>query len=375
MQAEAGVYMDHDNTLTTEQDASGAGARSFATQEPRVPDAAHILREIEAASAPDQLREIEAKLEGFEAYMKQTGLYSTAQIRPFNEARMLARWKLGQLLSKMERAKPRPGGKTMSRPETQFREFIKSLGLDKARAQEAQRIGTLPRTDLDKAFADAKENDVLTTFTRLIDVARPYWHKERRAARHREIADNATNRQKQDSIGPFALIYADPPWEFETYSDRGLGRSPERHYPVMTDDEIAKMKIGGSRVREIVAADAGLLLWCTSPTLQRAFVIMEAWGFSYRASAVWDKGNKIGMGFTFRNQHEFLLLGARGNFPAPVFKPGSIFRFDKTKHSAKPPEIRKIIEKMYPAFSQTTRLEMFARGKIAGWSVYGFEAE
>src|SRR5690242_923507 len=30
--------------------------------------------------------------------------------------------------------------------------------------------------------------------------------------------------------GSFDLVVADPPWQFETFSERGLGKSPERHY-------------------------------------------------------------------------------------------------------------------------------------------------
>ena len=33
------------------------------------------------------------------------------------------------------------------------------------------------------------------------------------------------------------------------------------------------------------------------------------------------------------------------------------------------------IEKMYPDFDAQTRLELFARGDIKGWTTYGFEAD
>ena len=32
----------------------------------------------------------------------------------------------------------------------------------------------------------------------------------------------------------YNVIYADPPWSFKTYSDKGKDRSPEKHYSVMT---------------------------------------------------------------------------------------------------------------------------------------------
>jgi hypothetical protein len=32
--------------------------------------------------------------------------------------------------------------------------------------------------------------------------------------------------------GQYRVIYADPPWRFATYSDKGKGRSAEAHYVV-----------------------------------------------------------------------------------------------------------------------------------------------
>ena len=31
----------------------------------------------------------------------------------------------------------------------------------------------------------------------------------------------------------YNVIYADPPWRFATYSDKGKGRGAEKHYPTM----------------------------------------------------------------------------------------------------------------------------------------------
>ena len=31
----------------------------------------------------------------------------------------------------------------------------------------------------------------------------------------------------------YGVIYADPPWHFCVYSEKGTGRSADRHYPTM----------------------------------------------------------------------------------------------------------------------------------------------
>jgi hypothetical protein len=45
--------------------------------------------------------------------MHDCGLYSIEVMRPINETRMAARWKLGQALAKVEHGKPFPGSATM----------------------------------------------------------------------------------------------------------------------------------------------------------------------------------------------------------------------------------------------------------------------
>lgn len=54
----------------------------------------------------------------------------------------------------------------------------------------------------------------------------------------------------------YKIIYADPPWQFRTYSAKGQGRSAERHYPTMPKTEIQALPV--SRICE---KDCVLFLW------------------------------------------------------------------------------------------------------------------
>jgi N6-adenosine-specific RNA methylase IME4 len=126
-------------------------------------------------------------------------------------------------------------------------------------------------------------------------------------------------------------------------------------------------------VPELATPDAALLLWCTSSNLERALVIMREWGFEFKTSAVWGK-DKPGLGLVFRVMHEVLLYGTRGKMPGPQYQPPSLFVYPRGRHSAKPPEIRGLIERMYPDFDERTRLELFARETTKGWTCHGFEA-
>jgi len=337
-----------------------------------------IRRALVKANTPEEIIQIEAKLDAVEQWMHDTGLYDTEEIRPINETRMWARWKLGQALAGMERGKG-PGRGKREKKLSGFTSFLSDLGLTKPTAMAAQRIGTLPERELEKALTYAKkvEPPKLTHFTDLLELARPYWYQASRKAKHKKIKDDA--KQSDAPIGPFPLIYADPPWKFQTYSEKGLDRTPDQHYPTLTDDEIINFKVGDISVVDISTAKAALLLWCTSANLERALQIMDGWGFIYKTHAIWVKTKEngsiwTGMGLVFRNAHEILLYGTKGAMPGPQYQPPSVFLCPRGKHSAKPPEIRKAIERMYPDFDADTRLELFSRDNVPGWTSYGFES-
>ena len=194
-----------------------------------------------------------------------------------------------------------------------------------------------------------------------------------RERRHAEIKEKAT-RVQTAVAGHFALIYADPPWVFETYSPRGQDRGPAQHYPVLTDDEIKAFTVSGRTISDIAYKDSALFMWCTSSNLLRALAVLEAWGFTYKTQAVWDK-KKSGTGQIFLNQHEVLLYGSRGSIPAPTKIFPSVFSVERGRHSEKPQEVRKALERMYPHFNADTRIELFARQKVEGWTVDGYESQ
>ncbi len=70
-------------------------------------------------------------------------------------------------------------------------------------------------------------------------------------------------------------------------------------------------------VRSIAADNCVLALWRKSNNPHHALQVMTAWGFEFRAEIIWDKG-RIGPGRWFRNKHEALWIGVRGNVPAPA---------------------------------------------------------
>ena len=101
---------------------------------------------------------------------------------------------------------------------------------------------------------------------------------------------------------------------------------------------------------------------------------MDAWGFEYRSNYVWVK-DRIGTGYWNRNAHEHLLIGVRGNIPAPAMGTQweSVVEAPVGEHSAKPDVFLKMVEEYYP---NLPKIELNCRGEgRPGWAVWGNEAE
>ncbi|MBA7579586.1 hypothetical protein ES695_00015 [Candidatus Atribacteria bacterium 1244-E10-H5-B2] len=163
--------------------------------------------------------------------------------------------------------------------------------------------------------------------------------------------------------GKWNVLYADPPWNYGDKLIEGYGAA-EHHYNSMTIQELCDLNI-----RNIAADDAVLFLWVTSPILPECFSVINAWGFEYSASFIWDK-IKHNWGHYNSVRHEFLLICTKGSFPKQNDElEDSVISIERSKeHSEKPEYFRKLIEKMYP---NSKKIELFARRKTEGWQVWG----
>jgi len=183
------------------------------------------------------------------------------------------------------------------------------------------------------------------------------------------------------SMKKYQIIYADPPWKYQLFSDKPpcSRKSDEDYYEVMDLLDMAQLPI-----KDISEDDSVLFMWATFPAMQTAIKLMRSWGFHYRTVAfVWVKKNKIadsnfwGMGGWTRSNAEVCLLGVKGN-PKRLSRAvhqvieAQVIEAKIGEHSVKPPETRdKILELM----GDFPRIELFAREKTEGWDVWGNEVE
>jgi N6-adenosine-specific RNA methylase IME4 len=198
------------------------------------------------------------------------------------------------------------------------------------------------------------------------NVARTVVKKEARTARESALADEQFALPSKK----YGVILADPEWRFEPYSrDTGMDRSADNHYSTA-----ATAVIAARPVADIAADDCALFLWATVPMLPDALAVMAAWGFAYKSHVIWNK-DRIGTGYWFRNKHELILVGTRGNIPAPAMGEQwpSVTDAPVGRHSAKPEIFLEMIEGYFP---NLPKIELNRRGPARkGWDAWGNESE
>ncbi len=170
----------------------------------------------------------------------------------------------------------------------------------------------------------------------------------------------------------YSVIYADPPWSFSTYSDKGKGRSAEAWYDCMSLADIHALP-----TREFAADDCVLLMWVTDPFLEKGLDVIRSWGFTYKTvgfywakctdkylSSIDDYSNWfMGTGYWTRANPEQCLLATRGRPSAKSHSVRKLIVSPRREHSRKPDEAYDRIEDLCDG----PYLELFARRSREGW--------
>lgn len=177
----------------------------------------------------------------------------------------------------------------------------------------------------------------------------------------------------------YNIIYADPPWSFNSKAYQDSGRDmlslDETQYKTMTIDDIKDLPI-----KNIINDNAACFLWCVDSHLKEGIEILENWGFKYKTIAFnWIKYHKSGevcvnfAPWTLKSW-EICLLGIKGKMGKlkTTNNIRGLINATRTKHSAKPDEVRMNIVKL---FGDIPRIELFARQKTEGWDVWGNEVK
>jgi len=266
--------------------------------------------------------------------------------------------RLGELLEAAKKAGQLVEGRR--RKDDTERVTLDEIGIDRKLSSTAQKAASLAVQAFEAVIEAARNRITSRGAIEIVAVDK----KERRDQRERELATVQTALPDKR----YGVIYADPEWRFEVYNrDTGMDRAADNHYPTSTTDEICKRPVA-----DIAADDCCLFLWATVPMLPDALRVMEAWSFAYKSHCIWAK-DRLGTGYWFRNKHEILLVGTRGDIPAPSMGTQfeSVIEAPVGRHSEKPERFYELIEAYFPTLP---KIELNARRARAGWDCWGKEA-
>lgn len=175
------------------------------------------------------------------------------------------------------------------------------------------------------------------------------------------------------SSSRFALIYADPPWQFRDSCNSGC-RGASHKYPVMSLKDICSLDVPA-----IAAPDCLLALWWVAAMPAEALEVVRAWGFTLRTMKgfTWHKrtasgASHFGMGHWTRANTEDCLFATRGHVKRASAAVRQFIDAPLGRHSEKPAEAR---SRLVELLGDVPRIELFARVKTPGWSAWGNEIQ
>jgi N6-adenosine-specific RNA methylase IME4 len=328
-------------------------------------------RALADAKSVDEAKDIRNKAVALAAYARQ------AKNRDLEADAIALRLRATRRLDQMRQAQKKtvglaaPGRRRKNGlSKNPIKPTLASQGIDKNLAHQARTLGALSEKKLEQLVDDTRDavSRAVKTVMRGADInleKRGYYFEIQDGCTVEDLDELASSGKKS------AVIYADPPWSFHVYSEKGKQRSPERNYDVQSLDDIKAMPIG-----KLAADDCALLLWAVHNQLPDALDVIKAWGFEFKTVAfTWIKQNRsgeglfTGMGYWTRSNAEVCLLATRGS-PKRLGKDvHSVILSPVGEHSAKPEEARSRIQRLLPG----PYLELYGRRLVPGWTVWGNE--
>jgi N6-adenosine-specific RNA methylase IME4 len=167
-------------------------------------------------------------------------------------------------------------------------------------------------------------------------------------------------------VSEVRTVVADPPWSpalGSTWATAVTDKArPQKHYSAMTLDDI---KANAPET----AKQAHLYLWALNQHIDWGYEVVRAWGFEPVQMLTWCKPG-MGVG-RFQCNTEQIIVARKGSRHGNPFGAtgGTWFEWPRGRHSAKPEEFYRLVERVSPG----PYLEMYARENRDGWTCVGDE--
>ena len=322
----------------------------------------------------DKLQAVRAEI----AAIKKVGLASEvleqkrAEAQEIAELVTLSEMRMGEMLKEIPKAS---GGDRRSKNfkvptdgnfEKPKADVLTELGINKNTASRFEQMAEHPEI-VQQAIAEARENDDIVSRAAVLKKIKAAKEEEKKEQRRAAI-DEAVEQPRSGAYvdiettdKKYRVIYADPPWSYNDKQNTSKLGGAAKHYDTMPLEDICALTIPAQ-------SNSVLFMWATSPLLEDAFKVINAWGFKYKTSFVWDKVLHA-MGHYNSVRHELLLIATRGSCTPDIAKLyDSVVSIERTEHSRKPAWFREMIDELYPVGE---RIELFAREAPKGWDVWG----
>jgi N6-adenosine-specific RNA methylase IME4 len=330
-------------------------------------------RAVAEAKSFDEVRDWEDKAAAVREYTRRAK--NRALELDALEIRERARRRRGELLIALKQEGKLRRGKISAADDILT---LEQLGVSADESSRDQAIATIDADSFERLVARcrayAEEHPEKHTFDMLTAERKETRHAANSAAYAERVYAGCTvedlNRLAADGYR-FSCIYADPPYEFNTYSAKGKDRSADRHYDTRGLAAIMALKVG-----RLAADDCVLLMWTVMPILPGALEVIKAWGFTFKTVGfTWVKQNKnsdslfCGMGYWTRANAELCLLATKGNPKRLNADVQQVLIAPVMEHSRKPDEFHNRIERLVGG----PYLELYGRRERPGWTVWGNE--
>lgn len=232
------------------------------------------------------------------------------------------------------------------------KEIAKAAGTSTGQVGMAEQV----RKKAPELWEKAKVGEVsIASAYKEIKKAEKKTEREQQIAEQRKAIESGAIDMPQ---GVFEVVAIDPPWNYGREYDPD-GSRVANPYPEMSQAELLALE-------PPFAKDCALFLWTTHAFIWDAKELMDKWGFTYKATLVWDK-QKIGMGAWLRMQCEFCLVGIKGKPTWENTKWRDIIHEARREHSRKPEAFYEMVEEI----TVGRRLDYFSREQRRGWATYG----
>jgi N6-adenosine-specific RNA methylase IME4 len=315
---------------------------------------------LEEAHRFDEVKDVRDKAIAMEAYARVAR--DGAMVEWATDIKLRAERKAGAILRFMRESGERArGGGDLAKNRTLA--TLADIGVNKDQSSRWQKLAAL-----DEATFEKRASMIRRQAARSIEATPAERLAEMQAKRNQRELELG-RKQIAWPTRRYGVILADPEWRFEPHSrETGMSRAADNHYSTSTTADIAARDVAS-----IAAPDCALFLWVPAPMNEHGMLVMKAWGFAYKAQQVWVKDRAI-TGYWFLGLHELLLVGTRGDFPAPA--PGtqekSVLEAPAGEHSQKPEAVAAWIERLWP---NLPKIELNRRGPARdGWDAWGWEA-